>query len=567
MVCPVIESIATGSLRETICIYAMFQGAVWTFLLTWIVHLYDRRWLKALLLMIFGFAALVEIIHYKLLHMPVDVRSVLLVLDTNTHEVSGFFKQFMSLEMTVWLVVGLLAVVVTALAISKSDIRIRRWNFALSAVVILLVSGGMIRLIRVSEPWFVDSIEDLVLWNSDSPGNPVLINSYQMSVADPITKTIYLTKSALLELSIYGEWEKRQLSAYQDKGDGTVNQFRGDSLNIVMIIGESFIKSHSSLYGYHLATNPLLEREEQNGALVAYTDIIAGGNYTNLSICNLMNLNWLISDDESQRNWWRNIYFPIIFKKSGWDVKLFSNQYSPEDVSSGLGRLFFNKLMTDSIYTSYSNRTYPYDGDFVKAMIREHNLKEPNGGNNLTIWHLNGQHFPAKTHYPESTEYERFTLKDIPADKPWLDDDKRQQVAEYANATAYNDKVVYDLISLYKDRNAVVIYFSDHGEEMWDTAEFGNRNKPRPEDSAWMHRQFDVPFFVWMSPQFKASHGDVVSAIRRAAGRPGTLDGIGYVLLDIGGINSTHNHPERCLLSDRYECKQRVTAQGYAYPD
>ena len=40
-----------------------------------------------------------------------------------------------------------------------------------------------------------------------------------------------------------------------------------DSLNIVLIIGESYIKYHSPLYGYYLNTTPNMLREHKNGQL------------------------------------------------------------------------------------------------------------------------------------------------------------------------------------------------------------------------------------------------------------------------------------------------------------
>ena len=39
-------------------------------------------------------------------------------------------------------------------------------------------------------------------------------------------------------------------------------------------------------------------------------------------------------------------------------------------------------------------------------------------------------------------------------------------MAHYLNAIRYNDLVVDRIIRLFDHRNAVVIYFSDHGEEV-----------------------------------------------------------------------------------------------------
>lgn len=44
----------------------------------------------------------------------------------------------------------------------------------------------------------------------------------------------------------------------------------------------------------------------------------------------------------------------------------------------------------------------------------------------------------------------------------------RQAIAEYDNATCYNDALIGEVISHYRHANAVIVYLSDHGEETYD---------------------------------------------------------------------------------------------------
>lgn len=468
--------------------------------------------------------------------------------------------------MIAWSVVGLIAVVALSIAISRSKWKITKGMTVLSLVTVIMLAGGIWRITRIAPMLWIDNIDDMTMWISQDPGQAELANVLQMNYADPVIKSLYIAKSVSLEKEIYRQWSSLQPVLFAEKDMAAPASGR-DNLQLVVIIGESFIKSHSSLYGYHLMVNPRLEKERADSALVVFTDMITAGNFTNMSIANLMNLNCLNSSDAAHRDWWRSAYFPLLFKKAGWKVALFTNQYDPQSRSSDLGRMFFDPFVMEACYDAYNKEQKPYDGAFVKPIIAENRLGARPVDARLTIWHLKGQHFPARECFPDDSSLERFTIGDIPDDKPWLDDDKRQQVADYANATLYNDSIVTSIIDLYRDTDAVVVYFSDHGEEMWDTAPAGNRNKQQPDDAEWMHRQFDIPFMVWMSPSFRIRYPDVVERIRAAADRPGSLDGLGQMMLDISGIRSKYIRPEESIISDSYRPSKRISAQGYVYPD
>lgn len=563
--CVITEAAFIGNFRKWIALYDVMQSAVWGYVMSWVVYRWDKRWLKSVFIGVWGVAALIEVVHYSLIGFTVDAQSVSLVLDTNTREAGGFLLQFFTPWLTAGAVIGLAAVIALARAVGRSRIRVKRMKPAWAALTLVLVAGGVVRLAQIAPMTAIDHTEDFTMWMSHDNGNGEIGNYNQMVYADPIVKGVYIAKSISLEKEVYDKWAalQSQLFAESDMARHSDN----DSLRIVVIIGESFIKSHSSLYGYHLQVNPHLERERSDSALVVFTDMITPGNYTTIAITNLMNLNRLGATQPSQSHWWQSAYFPLVFKKAGWRVSMFTNQYDPHSRTSELGRMFFDPFIVTTCYDAYNRYLTPYDGDFVKDMTADHALDKPEGNAGLTIWHLKGQHFPAGKYFPDDITFKRFTIEDVPDDKPWLDADKRQEVADYANATLYNDSVVASIIDLYRSTDAVVIYFSDHGEEMWDTAPAGARNKQSPEDASWMHRQFDVPFVVWMSEPFRRHNPDLTRRIRQAADRPGSLDDLGQMVLELGGIESKHLRPEASIISDSYRPVRRVSAQGYAYPD
>lgn len=57
-----------------------------------------------------------------------------------------------------------------------------------------------------------------------------------------------------------------------------------DSLNVVYVIGESYIKCHSQLYGYYLPTTPNLYQEKKKGNLFVFDNVVSPFNRTTLTM-------------------------------------------------------------------------------------------------------------------------------------------------------------------------------------------------------------------------------------------------------------------------------------------
>ena len=62
--------------------------------------------------------------------------------------------------------------------------------------------------------------------------------------------------------------------------------------------------------------------------------------------------------------------------------------------------------------------------------------------------------------------FSHFGNKDY--NRPQLTTDEIEIVKDYDNATYYNDYVINQIISLFEQEEAIVIYLSDHGEECFD---------------------------------------------------------------------------------------------------
>ena len=64
-----------------------------------------------------------------------------------------------------------------------------------------------------------------------------------------------------------------------------------DSLNVVLVFGESYIKSHASLYGYEHNTTPYMIMERDHGNLIVFNDMVSPYNATSTVQKNFFSLN------------------------------------------------------------------------------------------------------------------------------------------------------------------------------------------------------------------------------------------------------------------------------------
>ena len=98
---------------------------------------------------------------------------------------------------------------------------------------------------------------------------------------------------------------------------------------------------------------------------------------------------------------------------------------------------------------------------------------------------------------------------------------------------------------------------SDHGDEVYDYRDhFGRSHEPVIKKERAMH-QYEVPFIIWTSDKYKASHSDIIDKIKKSVNRPFMTDDLPHLMLDIAGINSVWFDPSRSLINDQYNIDRK----------
>ncbi|HSR02038.1 MAG TPA: sulfatase-like hydrolase/transferase, partial [Methylophilaceae bacterium] len=164
----------------------------------------------------------------------------------------------------------------------------------------------------------------------------------------------------------------------------------------------------------------------------------------------------------------------------------------------------FAKQADEQIFLNNARRQNAYSLDEKVLAPYSRLLLKPDE-KKLIVVHLLGTHMKYAYRYPES--YNHFKDATGLPNHVSTDSDKVELINSYDNAVLYNDFIVHELINRLKKTNhsnaqSLLVYFSDHGEDVYDTAphDFKGRNEGAPT-----YPMYAVPFIVWHSDNWQES--------------------------------------------------------------
>lgn len=304
--------------------------------------------------------------------------------------------------------------------------------------------------------------------------------------------------------------------------------------NVVLIIGESFARIHSSLYGYDKSTNPNLGAYRDSSMLFTFDDVDAPAPTTVKSLrCMLSTYNRSDDTPANSKKWFEYTSIIELMENCGYDCYWFGNQARGSN-NNGAARIFaeactkqwflqqegidrfnirYDKVLVDSSY------------QFINQLSQQEH--------HFIIYHMMGSHFDYSRRYPE--EFAKFSEKDYPTEPQ----ERRATLASYDNSILYNDFIVAQLISLYQDKDAVVIYIPDHGQVMYrDPKDPKYFTHGKMNDKVSYALGVEIPFMIYASPSFQQKHPEVMQRIKYRQDHPKgwNCDDLPYLIMDLIGV-------------------------------
>jgi len=524
---------------DTIVYTHLCRAMAISYLFTCIVYYSHKKWVKVLFLaigcMLFG----LNIFLWLVFHKIISPQIITLIGETNYTEASEFLSTFLLRGK------GLISLFILAITISIIIYVEKKNNFLqiknvvcfriLSAIILLSSTVGFYHFNVYYQIFKSKTVDDCQIGD--------------LFPFDALTATIYSLNAIR---TTNNEMNYAIKVAEAEKGGSITEK---DSLHIILIIGESYIKSHSQVYGYGLPTTPNLKREEDNGNLFVFNNVVSPFNGTSPVLKNLFCCNSIAEGEK----WYKSPFFPTCFKRSGYTINYWDNQRVTKSQGTwdfSMNSFLFDKRLCQIAYSEAAPEGFPYDDQLISDF--ERSGKKKDGKYVFDIFHLWGQHVDASERYPHG-QFSRFSAKDIRNNAPYMTESKKQDIANYDNATYYNDYVINHIINLYRNKNTVVVYFSDHGEEIYDYRDSKGRVEAATgQEKNWLKYQFEVPFVIWCSDKYKALHPDIVRRIKASLNRPFMTDNTCHLLFDLAGLKTIYYRAERDLISPKFKPSKRI---------
>ena len=164
-------------------------------------------------------------------------------------------------------------------------------------------------------------------------------------------------------------------------------------------------------------------------------------------------------------------------------------------------------------------------------------VMDSNGLKTFYVINLIGSHIYYKDRYPE--DFSKFNSEDYIVSYSHLSQGNRQKMAEYDNTILYNDSVVYEILKRFESKDAVVVYISDHGQDIFNSSNdyAGHAINGNAVSEA---ASVQIPLMVYTSQLFREKRPELQERIENSVNRPYRTDSIMYTIMDVAGVETVN---------------------------
>ena len=530
-----------------------------------------RIFVKALLYLLLYSVAIVDMYCYERFESTLTPTMLMLVGETNVQEAQEFLSGYLSWDVIRTNVGWILLLALIHILWTFLRRLLRKWR---ERMILPKVQPAFVTGLRV----VFSCVIAWLLYDAFSQTWPNKVAIGRLFSYDTIGQVEHeLTKKDQAKLYVppyrlaFSLYANRLASRQIVQLEAASKKIRIDSCSfrvpeIVLVIGESYNKHHSQLYGYDKPTTPRQMAMAADSSLVVFTDVVASWNLTSFVFKHMLSL-WAVGEEGE---WCDEPLFPEVFRKAGYQVDFLTNQFQPKakdavyDFSGGffLNDPDFSKRQFDT----RNSRTYRYDETLLKAYDALHqkdksrdSLETSKIQGRLTILHLMGSHVDYRARYPKQRQYFSPSMYQ----RPELTDKQRRILSEYDNSLRYNDSILWAVTQRFADKDAVVIYVPDHAEEIFDGKPYiYGRMHGANIDYRLARNEMEIPFWIWGSPRYIERHPYGWKAIQAAKDRPLMTDVLPHLLLYLGGISTPLYHPELNVITPEYNTRRPRILKG-----
>lgn len=292
--------------------------------------------------------------------------------------------------------------------------------------------------------------------------------------------------------------------------------------DIYLIIGESASRAHLSIYGYPIDTSPVLCKIGEG--LIVFDDAIGSSTTTAFNMNHILTF---LSDRQEAVKWSESPRLFSLLKKAGYYTAWISNQEK-----AGIWGNPTIALVSDADYIKYVGSISSDDATLMRydesVLPEVFQMAENGDGPKFIGVHLMGSHIQYRKRYPDSFNiFNADSVIGIKRDFA-LSRSHAATIAEYDNSILYTDHVVGQILDRIKSsqRPALMIYFSDHGENVYD-----DNDNFLGRDS----KHIEVPFVIYANSNFRKYNRDIYERLIDAAAKPLSTANIAHLICTLTG--------------------------------
>jgi heptose-I-phosphate ethanolaminephosphotransferase len=460
-------------------------------------------------------------------------QSVLFVMfESNAGEAGEYFSQYFSMKLLLILLAYTAGAIVLWTRLRPVTLS-APWRYGISALVLV----GLI-----AYPLACD-----LLIKHRTPAKAVSSLTSRMEPAAPWQMIIGYTQYRTQLNSLQGILDKnRELPPLANLKDSSGDAPR----TLVLVIGESTQRGRMSLYGYSRDTTPELKAlRDSDPNLTVFNNVVTSRPYT----IEILQQALTFANEQHPDLYLTKPSLMNMMKQAGYKTFWITNQQTMTGRNTML--TVFSK-QTDVQHYMNQQRTQSareYDTNVLapfKAVLADPAPKK------FIIVHLLGTHLKYKFRYPENWGKFDGQKDGVP---PGLSEEQREAYNDYDNANLFNDHVVATLFRDFKatDPNGFMLYFSDHGEEVYDTPPHNiqGRNEAQPT-----RHMYTIPFIVWTSPAWQAAHP---RDLRPDVDRKYSSAELIHTWSDLAGLRYDDFDPTRSLVNPAFKETTRWIGNPY----
>ena len=310
------------------------------------------------------------------------------------------------------------------------------------------------------------------------------------------------------------EYNKLHLKTPRERisPDSVLNEQFTDSLTVVFVLGESLRADHLRLNGYHRQTNPFLSKTKNIHSL---GNVYSEYTNTNRSLPHILTR----ADSANTEVAFTEQSFISLFRQCGYSTSWISNQDPAETYVD-----FINECDT-AIYAHPEKSVYNYNNWLDEdLLVHAKQILSKGNSRNLIVLHTIGSHWYYNNHFSKKCEL----FRPVTPSRIIAQCTSEEIVNSYDNTVVYTDYFLHQLISVLKNKNALMIYLSDHGEVLG-------------EDGMWLHAGDHIASknpacIVWYSDTFAKKYPDKVTSVAANKANRLRTDFLFHSILDGGEI-------------------------------